>query len=61
MDCNDQLRTKVKATMGTAESQQAQQLPQQVQTVLVHEKSNLDNNRAVSAPDDEGFFLSCTF
>ncbi|KAG2573287.1 hypothetical protein PVAP13_7KG243100 [Panicum virgatum] len=49
------LRTKAKATMGTAESQQAQQLPQQVQTVLVHEKSNLDNNRAVSAPDDEEF------
>jgi hypothetical protein len=46
--------------MGNAESPQAQQLAQQVQTVPVHEKSNLDNNRAVSAPDDEGFFLLCT-
>ncbi|CAL5026501.1 unnamed protein product [Urochloa decumbens] len=49
------LRTKAKATMVTAESQQAQQLAQQVQTVPVHEKSNLDNNRTVSAPDDEEF------
>jgi len=46
--------------MGTAESQQAQQLAQQVQTVPVHEKSNLDNNRVVSTPDDEGFILLCT-
>ncbi|PUZ47959.1 hypothetical protein GQ55_7G207500 [Panicum hallii var. hallii] len=52
------LRTKAKATMGNAESQQAQQLAQQVQTVPVHEKSNLDNNRAVSAPDDEEEFIS---
>ncbi|KAG2567343.1 nuclear transport factor 2-like isoform X2 [Panicum virgatum] len=49
------LRTKAKATMGTAESQQAQQLAQQVQTVPVHEKSNSDNNRVVSTPDDEEF------
>ncbi|CAN6276259.1 unnamed protein product [Urochloa humidicola] len=52
------LRTKAKATMVTAESQQAQQLAQQVQTVPVHEKSNLDNNRTVSAPDDEEEFIS---
>ncbi|KAG2567341.1 nuclear transport factor 2-like isoform X1 [Panicum virgatum] len=52
------LRTKAKATMGTAESQQAQQLAQQVQTVPVHEKSNSDNNRVVSTPDDEEEFIS---
>ncbi|OEL27586.1 hypothetical protein BAE44_0011396 [Dichanthelium oligosanthes] len=52
------LRTKAKATMGTAESQQAQQLAQQVQSVPVQEKSNLDNNRAVSAPADEEEFIS---
>ncbi|RCV34482.1 hypothetical protein SETIT_7G162600v2 [Setaria italica] len=52
------LRTKAKATVGTAESQQSQQLAQQVQSVPVHEKSNLDNNRTVSAPDDEEF-ISC--
>ncbi|KAJ1271836.1 hypothetical protein BS78_06G156100 [Paspalum vaginatum] len=49
------LRTKAKATMGTAESQQAQQLAQQAQSVPVHEKSNLDNHRAVSTPEDEEF------
>lgn len=53
------LRTKAKATVGTAESQQSQQLAQQVQSVPVHEKSNLDNNRTVSAPDDEEEFISC--
>ncbi|CAN6268499.1 unnamed protein product [Urochloa humidicola] len=52
------LRTKAKATMVTAESQQAQQLAQQVQTVPVPEKSNLDTNRTVSAPDDEEEFIS---
>ncbi|CAN6249325.1 unnamed protein product [Urochloa humidicola] len=52
------LRTKAKGTMVTAESQQAQQLSQQVQTVPVHEKSNLDNNRTVSAPDYEEEFIS---
>ncbi|CAO2042944.1 unnamed protein product [Urochloa humidicola] len=52
------LRTKAKATMVTAESQQAPQLSQQVQTVPVHEKSNLENNRTVSAPDDEEEFIS---
>nr|CAB3485094.1 unnamed protein product [Digitaria exilis] len=53
------LRTKAKATAGTTEPQQPQQLVQHVQTAPVHEKSNLDNNRAVNAPDDEEEFISC--
>lgn len=48
--------------MATAESQQAQQLAPQAQSAPVHEKSNLDNHRAVSTPEDEGFIfvLLCT-
>jgi hypothetical protein len=47
--------------MATAETQQAQQLAPQAQSAPVHEKSNLDNHRAVSTPEDEGFFfLLCT-
>ncbi|XP_062186260.1 nuclear transport factor 2-like [Phragmites australis] len=42
-----------KATMGTAESQQA--VDQQVQSVPVHEKSNMDTHRVVSVPVDEEF------
>jgi hypothetical protein len=47
--------------VGTAESQQSQQSAQQVQSVPVHEKPNLDNNRTVSIPDDEGFFFCACF
>ena len=48
--------------MATAEAQQAQQLAPQAQSAPVHEKSNLDNHRAVSTPEDEGFsssFVHC--
>ncbi|ONM15929.1 Nuclear transport factor 2 (NTF2) family protein with RNA binding (RRM-RBD-RNP motifs) domain [Zea mays] len=50
------LRTKSKATLAITESQQAQQLAQQPQSASVHEKSNLDNHRDVSVPEDEGLF-----
>lgn len=52
------LRTKSKATLAITESQQAQQLAQQPQSASVHEKSNLDNHRDVSVPEDEEEFLS---
>lgn len=52
------LRTKAKATMGTSDSHQAQQLALQAQSVPVHEKSNLGNHRAVNTPEDEEEFLS---
>jgi hypothetical protein len=42
--------------MAITESQQAQQLAQQPQSASVHEKSNLDNHRDVSVPEDEGLF-----
>lgn len=48
--------------MAITESQQAQQLAQQPQSASVHEKSNLDNHRDVSVPEDEGlfpFFVHC--
>uniref|UniRef100_A0A0A8XQZ1 RRM domain-containing protein n=1 Tax=Arundo donax TaxID=35708 RepID=A0A0A8XQZ1_ARUDO len=47
-----------KATMGTAESQQAVQLAQQVQSVPMREKSYLDTHQVVSVPEDEEEFLS---
>lgn len=47
--------------MATAETQQAQQLAPQAQSAPVHEKSNLDNHRAVSTPEDEGFFFFFSF
>jgi hypothetical protein len=43
--------------MATAETQQTQQLAPQAQSAPVQEKSNLDNHRAVSTPEDEGFLL----
>lgn len=49
-----------KAMTGTAESQQAGKLTQQVQPVPVHEKSNLDTHQDVNLPEDEGFFLLYT-
>jgi len=52
------LRRNVKATMATAETQQTQQLAPQAQSAPVQEKSNLDNHRAVSTPEDEEEFLS---
>lgn len=47
-----------KAMTGTAESQQAGKLTQQVQPVPVHEKSNLDTHQDVNLPEDEEEFLS---